>query len=235
MSLCASFLVFHCIVVMVFVIFLGHLDVVVFHFLSLRLFSCHYLRNLFGTGKCRICTSCKIKMIDVFSSVIVFVIFLGQENVVFLLVEILEMINIVFLYLSLILYSCHGLRNRLGRGKCCFHKVVCIILFSLPTAQVQNYMVRTSLSLIILAMVQVSIIIVILVIFIIIMVISIISIMVIIVTVTIMVTVHVMVQNPTKKKGTEGSMEATRCYQVPHSLFFKENIKVGRWRIQRRI
>ena len=93
-------------------------------------------------------------------------------------------------------------------------------------------MVRTSLSLIILAMVQVSIIIVILVIFIIIMVISIISIMVIIVTVTIMVTIHVMVQNPTKKKGTEGSKEETRCYQVPPSLFFKENIKVGRWQIQ---
>ena len=72
-------------------------------------------------------------------------------------------------------------------------------------------------------------------IYIIIMVILIISIMVIIVTVIIMVTIHVMVQNPTKKKGTEGGLEETRCYQVPPSLFFKENIKVGRWRIQRRI
>ena len=105
MSLCASFLVFHCIVVMVFVIFLRHLDVVVFHFLSLRLFSCHYLRNLFGTGKCRICTSCKIKMINVYSFVIFFVIFLGQVNVVFLLVEILKLIDRVFLYISLLLYS----------------------------------------------------------------------------------------------------------------------------------
>ena len=103
-------------------------------------------------------------------------------------------------------------------------------------------MVRTSLSLIILAMVQVIITtiimviyIIIMVIFIIIMVIYIISIMVIIVTVIIMVTIHVMVQNPTKKKGTEGGLEETRCYQVPPSLFFKENIKVGRWRLQRRI
>ena len=101
MSLCASFLVFHCIVVMIFVIFLGHFDVAVLHFLSLRLNSCHDLRNLLGTGKCRVCTICKIEMIDVYSFVIVFVIFLGQENVVFLLVEILEMINIVFLYLFL--------------------------------------------------------------------------------------------------------------------------------------
>ena len=129
MSLCASFLVFHCIVVMVFVIFLGHLDVVVFHFLSLRLFSCHYLRNLFGTGKCRICTSCKIKMIDVYSFFIVFVIFLGRVNVVFLLVEILKMIDIVFLYLSLLFYSCHGLRNLLGTGKCCFHKAVVFFFY----------------------------------------------------------------------------------------------------------
>ena len=64
------------------------------------------------------------------------------------------------------------------------------------------------------------------------MVIFIISIMVIIVTVIIMVTIHAMVQNPTKKKGTEGSMEETRCYQVPTSLFFKENIKVGKCWIQ---
>ena len=64
------------------------------------------------------------------------------------------------------------------------------------------------------------------------MVIFIISIMVIIVTVIIMVTIHAMVQNPTKKKGTEGSMEETRCYQVPPSLFFKENIKVRKCWIQ---
>ena len=33
------------------------------------------------------------------------VIFLGQVNVVFLLVEILKLIDIVFLYLSILLYS----------------------------------------------------------------------------------------------------------------------------------